>query len=605
MASLDPYSGKLGSRLAKHLLRRTSFNITKARIEEFADYDVSDALGVLLAPSQKNLNQPIHYPGSCTVKISGEDVQINLTHPAPWINDEPAEPDGFGAVQENCSGKQKENDFLAAWWMDEAKRDTSLRSKMTYFLFTNFTAPQKDNGDSSFYYDYLMLLEHFCLSDWKELVYQVTVNPKMLDFLNGNLNVVGGFNENYARELLELYTIGVEKPLELDQNGDIIPNADLLNYNSQDISEAARVLTGWSFDKNDRNGLPKNGVENGDLPTANQYPENHDFGQKQFSSYLGNLIIPVYDPELETQSERMESEIRMLIDAILAQEETAKYICRKLYRFFVSRSIPDTEDNLEIERDIISPLAQTFRDSDYNLTTVISKLLKSQHFFGVDGNESSNQIIGGLIKSPLELVLQTLTITNFPVPDPISDDQGNYTGEEHYKVFYLNYITNKVLIPSAQPVFGNTNTPPAGFPAHYSGPTFDKSWFNASTIISRYEFCKNVLFKNIFEFNVVDFVEDNVSNPREPEVMLTELTDLLFPESASQSRKNYFIETFLFDGGSLIVVDQPGVDSYHYWYDLWDSYKSSSPSNRTIRNVNTILKSLVEALFWSQEYQTT
>ncbi|MDG1684617.1 MAG: DUF1800 family protein [Flavobacteriaceae bacterium] len=603
MASLDSFSGVLGSRLAKHLLRRTSFNYTKARIEEFAGYNVNEALDVLLAPSQKNLNQPIHYPGSCTVNISGENVQINLTHPAPWINDEPAEPNGFGVVKENCSGKQKENDFLAAWWMDEARRDTSLRSKMTYFLFTNFTAPQKDNGDSSFYYDYLMLLEHFCLTDWKELVFQVTVNPKMLDFLNGNVNVFGGSNENYARELLELYTIGVEKPVELDQSGNIIPNADLLNYNYQDISEAARVLTGWSFDKNDRRELPKNGVENGDLPTANQYPENHDFGQKQFSSYLGNLIIPAYDPEEETQSERMESEIRMLIDAILAQEETAKYICRKLYRFFVSRSIPNTEDNLEIERDIISPLAQIFRDSDYNLTTVISKLLKSQHFFDADDNESTNKVIGGLIKSPLELVLQTLAVTNFSVPDPISDDQGNYTGEDHYKVFYLNYITNKVLIPSAQPIFGNTNTPPAGFPAHYSGPTFDKSWFNASTIIARYDFSRNVLFKNIFEFNVVDFVEENVSNPRDPDVILTELTDLLFPESASQSRKNYFIETFLFDGGSLIDYDHQYP--FHYWYDLWDSYKSSSPSNRTVRDVNNILKSLVEALLWSQEYQTT
>ena len=92
MASLDPYSGVLGSRLAKHLLRRTSFNITKARIEEFASYNVNQALDVLLAPSQKNLNQPIHYPGSCTIKVNGVDVQINLTHPAPWINDEPAEP---------------------------------------------------------------------------------------------------------------------------------------------------------------------------------------------------------------------------------------------------------------------------------------------------------------------------------------------------------------------------------------------------------------------------------------------------------------------------------------------------------------------------------
>ena len=71
MASLDPYSGVLGSRLAKHLLRRATFNITKARIEEFASYNVNQALDVLLAPSQKNLNQPIHY------------VNGDLTQPSP------------------------------------------------------------------------------------------------------------------------------------------------------------------------------------------------------------------------------------------------------------------------------------------------------------------------------------------------------------------------------------------------------------------------------------------------------------------------------------------------------------------------------------------
>ena len=113
-----------------------------------------------------------------------------------------------------------------------------------------------------------------------------------------------------------------------------------------------------------------------------------------------------------------------------------------------------------------------------------------------------------------------------------------------------------------------------------------------------------MFFKGIYGFNVVDFIENNVSDPRDPETMLTELTDILFPEPASQSRKEYFIETFLFDGGSLIIIDQPLTHPYYYWHDLWDSYKSSSPSNRTIRNVNNILKSLVEALLWSQEYQT-
>ena len=146
MASLDPYPGILGSRLAKHLLRRTTFNVTQARIAEYSNYTVAQALNDLLTTTDKNLNQPIHY------------VNGNLTSPSPWINDDAT----YGVVnQDNGSGSQRMNDFLTSWWMDEARRDTSLRSKMTYFLFTNLTAPQKDNGNSAYYYDYLMLLEHF------------------------------------------------------------------------------------------------------------------------------------------------------------------------------------------------------------------------------------------------------------------------------------------------------------------------------------------------------------------------------------------------------------------------------------------------------------
>ena len=577
MASLDPYSGVLGSRLAKHLLRRASFNITKARIEEFASYNVNQALDVLLAPSQKNLNQPIHY-------INGD-----LTQPSPWINDDP----DYGAANENNdSGAQRQNNFLDGWWMDEARRDTSLRSKMTYFLFTNLTAPQDDNGKSSFYYDYLMLLEHFCLSDWRELIFQVSINPRMLEFLNNNLNKKGEglVNENYARELLELYTIGVGKPIYIDNEGYVAFEGDPLNYSETiDIPEVARILTGWRFDKNNRSGMPLNGIANGNLPTGYALPSEHDFDAKQLSVYFDNYQIDAWDPAGRSDSEKkaqMESELRGLIDKILEQDETAKYICRKLYRFFVSRNI-----STETEANIIVPLAATFR-ANYNLTEVITQLLKSKHFYDADDTNSSDEIIGALIKSPLELLLQTITLLNFPVPDPITD------GELHYKVFYENTIIKKFLDISAQPIFGDTNTPPAGFPAHYSSPNFDKSWFNSSTIIPRYNICKIVFFKGNFNFNPADYITAVVSNPSDPEEILNVLTDMMFPETPSQERKQYFIDTYLFDEGTLLWG---GSTKYYYWEDLWSEYLTG----KNVNTVKNLLKSLIEALIWSQEYQTT
>ena len=327
MASLAPFEGVLGPRLAKHLLRRATFNISQERIDEFKVYTIDQALGVLLAPSQKNLNQPIHY------------VNGALTQPTPWINDD---PDYGDANENNDSGSQRQNNFLDGWWMDEARRDTSLRSKMTYFLFTNLTAPQKDNGKSAYYYDYLMLLEHFCLSDWKELIFQVSINPRMLEFLNNDLNTKGLVNENYARELLELYTIGVGKPIYIDDMGNVGFDGDPLNYSEiTDIPEVARILTGWRFDKNNRSGMPLNGTANGNLPTGYALPDEHDFDAKQLSEYFDDYQIAAFDTTGKSESQKkaqMESELRGLIDKILEQDETAKYICRKLYRFFVSRN---------------------------------------------------------------------------------------------------------------------------------------------------------------------------------------------------------------------------------------------------------------------------
>ena len=151
---------------------------------------------------------------------------------------------------------------------------------------------------------------------------------------------------------------------------------------------------------------------------------------------------------------------------------------------------------------------------------------------------------------------------------------------------------------SAQPIFGDVNTPPAGFPAHYSSPNYDKSWFNSSTIIPRYNICKIVFFKGNFGFNPGDFIEEVVPNPSDPEEIVDVLTDMMFPETPSQERKQYFIDTFLFDGGSLL---QEGNAKYYYWNELWSNYQDGKKT----KTVNDILESLIEALIWSQEYQTT
>ena len=554
MASITPFSGTLGDRLAKHLLRRTSYNITKTRIEEFKNYTVDQAIASLLVTPEKRLEQPIHF------------VNDTVLSPSPWINNDPVYGDVIS--KSDAGGEFRLQSYLSSWWLDEARRDTSIRSKMSYFLFTNFTASA--GTTSANYYDYLKLLETFCLGNWKEFTYQVSINNRMLDFLNNDQNTNTNPNENFAREILELFTIG---------KGEQAGIGDYTNYTEKDVEEAAKVLSGWRSTKNNR-GLYTTGPENGNLPRGYAVPNKHYFGRKEFSHRFSNYVIEEWDTTNKTEEEkvaRIESELREFITLVLDQSETAKYVCRKLYRFFVSRKI-----TLEIENDIISPLATIFR-VNYNLEETITTLLKSKHFYDSDDNDSSNEIIGGLIKPPIELLLHTLTMIDYPVPDPIDN------GKEFYLDFFHASIKRHFLEKAAQAPF--TPNSVAGFPANYEAPDYDKLWFNSATIIPRFNLMDLLIKNSIANFSITTFVESNISVPSDSTILVRELTDLIFPETIDTNRLNYFVNDILLDNGNLTPL---------MWEDEWNTYKNSNDSSV----VEDALKPLLRAVAWSQEYQT-
>ena len=565
MASLTPYTGLLGRRLAKHLLRRASFNVSKDRIDEFSIYTSEQAVSKLSILPDKNLTQPIHY------------VNGALTQPSPWIDDDSI----YGDVNvNNGSGASKLRYFVVGWWLDEAKRDTSYRSKMAYFLHTDFTVASSNlNSQFGAFYDYLHLLDLFCLGDWKEFIFQMTKNPQMLNYLNNNQNTVTNPNENYAREFLELFTIG---------KGAQVGIGDYTNYTENDVEEAARVLTGWKYHAVNTINFPEkdryrvtNGVEFGNIPCGFASSNRHDFGRKEFSNRLDNYVIEAWDTVGKTNAEkdaRVEAELKDFIELILSKGETAKFICRKLYRFFVSREI-----TVEIENDIIVPLAVTFR-ANYNFQEVIDQLLKSQHFYDLDDSDSTDEIIGGLLKSPLDLIMQTLTITDYPVPDSIAQ------GKFHYQNFYYWQVVLNIMELAGQ----NPFYPPsvAGFPPNYESPDFDKFWFNSSTIIPRYNIADILLNPNKTKsiFYVTTFVDTNVSDPTDPTILVTELVEIMFPELLEQDRLNYFVNDILLEGGETTP---------QMWADEWIVYKNTGDNV----GVESMLKPLFRALTWSQEFQ--
>jgi uncharacterized protein (DUF1800 family) len=183
--------------------------------------------------------------------------------------------------------------------------------------------------------------------------------PAMLIFLNGLENNKFSPNENYARELFELFTLGRD-------NG----------YTQQDIVEAARALTGY-------NGYtsycgPINWVDN-----------LHDYGEKTIFGQTGTFNP--YDV------------VRLIFEE--RGDLAARFICGKLYRYYVN----PIEDEA-----IVAGLAETFKNSDWRIEPVLRQLFKSEHFF-----DAAN--MGTLVKSPYDMMVSFFREGDFPVSDEMLD----------------------------------------------------------------------------------------------------------------------------------------------------------------------------------------
>jgi uncharacterized protein (DUF1800 family) len=238
--------------------------------------------------------------------------------------------------------------------------EISIREKLTLFWHNHFVV-----GDSTIAhreYLYYTLLRSFALGNFRELTKEITIDTSMLFYLSGAENTDDAPNENYSRELLELFTVGKG---QLDSPG------DYTNFTEVDVIEMAKVLTGW--------GVPP--INNANTLTAQFSNNNHAQGDKQLSHRFNNAVIV----------ENGEQEFRDLIEVIFQQDECSRFIMRKLYRWFVHYDI--TED---IEVNVIEPLAAILRDHNYEIAPALKILLKSEHFF-----EST----ACMIKNPMDLIM--------------------------------------------------------------------------------------------------------------------------------------------------------------------------------------------------------
>ena len=282
-----------------HLLRRTIIGPTIDEINNLSMINTNDAVEYILRDIS-DLEPPgawIYFPIPNYQDYDQEQIDSLL---ASW---------------------QRQQIQLEEWWLKYLfHNSTNITEKLTLFWHDHFATSAETIIYPPAMYHQNRVLREYSIGNFKDLVTMMTFDPAMMIWLNNNENSVGSINENFSRELLELFTLGEG------------------NYTEQDVTEAARSLTGYFTD-----GL-------------NIYfaRELFDDGEKTFLGQTGNF--DAYD----------------IIDIIFDQPQTAYFICEKLYRQFIYEN-PDEQ--------IVQNLANIMIENNYEIKPVISALLNSEHFF--------------------------------------------------------------------------------------------------------------------------------------------------------------------------------------------------------------------------------
>lgn len=270
----------------------------------------------LFGYTRNDLGKALSY-SSAAAFVSAE-LLADRPQPAPpgdWVTAAPVATDTLIATRFTD---------LTSWWLRQMLTEgTSMREKMVLFWHNHFVSDRAKVGYPQYMYQQNALFRQQAFGDFRQFVKDVTINPAMLIYLDGRQNSKNAPNENYARELMELFTLGIG------------------NYTETDIKQAALALTGWRV----------NGLEA--VFTKTNFADK----DKTFLGKTGNFSYAD------------------IIDIILTKDAAAEFVCRKLYREFVYYKTND---------DFVKQMAAVFRNAGYDLRSVLTFLLTSDEFYKPD-----------------------------------------------------------------------------------------------------------------------------------------------------------------------------------------------------------------------------
>ena len=396
----DGFSWNL--QLAAHLFRRAGFGATRAQLQESIASSPEACVDQLLTACEAN-------------------------NPDKRAFDQQMAAVATGLLSGGPEG-------LEPWWLYRMLfTPAQLEEKLTLFWHGHFATSAAKVASAQLMHAQNELLRQQALGAFEPFVLAISRDPAMLTYLDSTTNARLHPNENYARELMELFCLGIG------------------NYTERDIQETARCFTGWEIRRKKFR--------------FNKY--QHDFGQKALFGQKGD-----YDGD---------DAVRI----ILAQDAAPRFVAEKLIRFFVS----DTP----IDERYVDPLADELRSSEFDIRSVVRRILTSRYFF-------SSASVARKIRSPVELAVGILRSLDATV------------GANHLAA---------ALRPLGQRVF---------YPPNVKGWEGGKAWINATTFIGRVNLVARLLDEDHARF-AGDSLEAYFANQFEdadaPHKLVDELTALL------------------------------------------------------------------------------
>ena len=326
--------------LIAHLMRRAGFGANREQIGMHANAGYQSTVEALLYPGEEDRM---------------DDHLIRRFH-----------PELSGMMGPNAPGQN--------WLYRMATTSAPLREKIALFWHGIFATGYAKVIHGKALSDQTRMFRTFGMGSFKDLLIQLSKDPAMIIWLDNQDNHNGAINENFGRELLELFTMGVG------------------NYTERDIKECARAFTGWTIAN--REYMELRSQRDSDWPYGRiawhfkYHPEDHDDGEKEFLGQRG----------------RFNGED--IIHIICQQEATARFISRHLYSFFVSDEppVPEWRYTPPTNPEAIDELTRVYFDSNYDISAMLRALFNSSYFQSQDSWYSK-------VKSPVELVAGVLRLT--------------------------------------------------------------------------------------------------------------------------------------------------------------------------------------------------